>query len=141
MNQIRLYIAGPMTDVTNENHPAFRTAWHMGLQRGHHMVSPHFLESVIEVQTRVKLGPAAVYRHVLPIDVYALSSCDAVIALPGWHSSKGCKLEAMAADLMGIPWFGCFPAFAMHETEKELKDTLTLAFRQMEERFAYTGNS
>lgn len=101
---MRVYIAGKMTGMPDNNRPAFATAWNLLMQAGVDAVSPHFLESAIEIDTRSKMGTAAVYRHVLPVDTFAISSVDAVIALPGWEDSRGAQFEKHFADLIEIPW-------------------------------------
>lgn len=93
-----------MSGQPNCNRHSFRVAWVYLTNLGYLPVSPHFLEAPVEVESRMNIGPAALYRHVLPVDIFALSTCHAVVALPGWEQSKGCGLEKHAADLMDIPW-------------------------------------
>lgn len=101
---MRVYIAGPMTGQPNNNRDAFAFAWNRLIEAGVDPVSPHFLESAIEIENRTRMGTAAVYRHVLPVDCFAISSVDAVVALPGWETSRGCLFEKHFADLIEIPW-------------------------------------
>jgi hypothetical protein len=101
---MRIYVAGPMTGLPDNNRKAFAFAWNRLMDAGFDAVSPHFLESAIEVETRAKIGIAAVYRHVLPVDLFALSGVDGVLALPGWEESRGAKFEKHFADLIEIPW-------------------------------------
>ncbi len=102
---MRVYIAAPMSDVIEDNNrAAFVYAWGELMKEGIDAVSPHFLENVIEVKTRARMGRAAVYRHVLPTDVFAISSCNACLALPGWDDSVGCRFEKNFADICEIPW-------------------------------------
>jgi hypothetical protein len=98
-----------MTGYDNNNRKAFAYAWNKLVERGFDPVSPHFLESAIEIETRAKMGTAAVYRHVLPVDCFAISSVDAVLALPYWRYSKGCQFEKHFADLIEIPWISPSP--------------------------------
>ena len=101
---MRVYLAGPMTGLPQNNREAFAYAWNKLIEEGFDAISPHFLESAIEIETRAKMGTAAVYRHVLPVDCFAISSADAVLALPGWEDSRGCNFERHFADLIEIPW-------------------------------------
>lgn len=105
---MRVYVAGPMTGILDNNKPAFALAWTRLHEAGFEAISPHFLESVMEVKTREAMGTAAVYRHVLPVDIFALSSVEAVLALPNWQGSRGAKLEKHFADLIEIPWVSSF---------------------------------
>ncbi len=101
---MRIYVAGPMTGLPDNNRAAFAYAWNRLMEAGLDAVSPHFMESAIEVETKARMGTAAVYRHVLPVDLFALSSVDGVLALPGWEDSRGAKFEKHFADLIEIPW-------------------------------------
>lgn len=101
---MRIYIAGGMTGKPDNNRAAFSEAWNFFHRHGVEATSPHFLESAIEVETRARMGTAAVYRHVLPTDCFAISSVDAVVALPGWEESRGANFEKHFADLIEIPW-------------------------------------
>ena len=54
---MRVYIAGPMTDVVNNNRPAFARAWNELIRHGFDAISPHFLESAVEIDTRPFFEP------------------------------------------------------------------------------------
>lgn len=101
---MRVYIAGPMTGLPENNGPAFAKAWRMLHDAGHDPISPHFLESSLPPEVRERMGTGGIYRSVLPIDVFAMSTVDAVLALPGWQFSRGAKFEKHFADLCDIPW-------------------------------------
>ncbi len=101
---MRVYIAGPMTGYKDNNRHAFAFAWNRLMEAGFDAVSPHFMESAIEVETKARMGQPAVYRHVLPVDLFALSSVDAVLALDGWENSKGALFERHFTTLIQIPW-------------------------------------
>jgi len=103
---MRIYIAGPMTGLPNNNRDAFVYAWKELTEAGFEAVSPHFLESSIPETLRRNLGLPAVYRQVLPIDIFALSTSDAVLALPAWEGSKGAHFEYHYCNLCMIPWIG-----------------------------------
>lgn len=95
----RIYIMGPMTGMPDMNREAFAMAEGMALFRGMTPINPHSMETPAEDgESREEM-----YRRVMPGDIYELSTCDFVLALPGWERSRGCALEAHAADLMGIP--------------------------------------
>ena len=47
---MRVYVAGPMTGMENNNREAFAYAWNRLLEAGVDPVSPHFLESAIEIE-------------------------------------------------------------------------------------------
>lgn len=97
----RVYIMGPMSGKPDLNKAAFSAANRMLLMRGLMPLNPHHIE--VPAPRGASLSDAEIYRHVMPMDLFALSTAHAVLALPGWEASKGCSLEAHAADLMGIP--------------------------------------
>lgn len=97
----RVYIMGPMSGRPNLNREAFSIANDKLLLHGYWPINPHHIESPFPRGEPFK--QEQMYRQVMPMDVFALSTADAVIALPGWEMSRGSALEAHAADLMGIP--------------------------------------
>lgn len=42
------------------------------------------------------------YYYYMGKDIEKLLQCDAVIQMPGWEESKGCRCEAATADIYGI---------------------------------------
>jgi hypothetical protein len=92
-----------MTDLPDKGRAAFTYAWNRLMQAGFTAISPHFLENAIDIETRAHKSKEEVYRYALPIDLFALSSCDAIMVLPGWADSDGTNFELHGARLMGIP--------------------------------------
>jgi hypothetical protein len=98
----RVYIGGPMTKEKDKGTAAFVYAWNRLKKAGYYPVSPHHLENAIDIETRAKLSKEEVYRYALPIDIFALSSCDVMIVLPRYYDSDGTGFEQHGAKLMGI---------------------------------------
>lgn len=113
-----------MSGIKDHNRASFAKAWNKFTQAGFDVVSPHFLESVIEIDTRATMGPGHVYRYAIPIDVFAISSVDVCVALPGWEHSKGCKLEKHCAELMHIPWVGMRSRYPEYMNDMSDEDKL-----------------
>jgi hypothetical protein len=112
-----------MTGHPDHNRAAFTYAWNRLQAAGYTAISPHFLENGIEVEARAKSGVAEIYRYALPIDLFAMSSCDAVMSLPGWENSRGSLFEGHGAGLMEIPivdGYGLLPSVG------RLREDLTL---------------
>lgn len=90
----RIYIAGPMTGLTEHNFPAFHAAADQLRQAGWNVVNP-----AENFGGRTDL-PREDY---LRADVALLVGCDAVAMLGGWEDSRGAKLEYLLARELGMP--------------------------------------
>lgn len=93
----RIYIAGPMTGLPENNFPVFHEAAKQWRANGWHVVSP--AESFGSDGTLP-------YRYYVEHDVYLLLSCDAIAVLPGWNSptARGSVWEYFIAKvLLNVP--------------------------------------
>jgi len=102
---VRIYIAGPMSGLPNNNYPAFGYAFDRLVQAGLEPVSPHLLEANISVKQKEGMTRGQLYKLVLPGDIFAVASCQGIVTLPGWSLSKGANFELHAARLFEIPEF------------------------------------
>ena len=123
---MRVYIAGPMGKwaLQDYNRASFEQAWNHLTKAGVTAISPHFLESAIDIEARARMGAGALYRYAIPIDIFALSSCQAALALPGWEDSKGSCVEQVNAGLMEIPWVA--PDTTLHKGPGDIGQPLAL---------------
>ena len=99
----RPYICGPMTGCENNNYDRFSYLLRALRDIGLDPQSPHLLEANIPNTAKVEMDKGALYRMVIPGDVYMLSTCDSAIALPGWKYSEGTGFELSAARLFRQP--------------------------------------
>ena len=105
-----LYIAGPMADVPEFNHPLFNAVDDILQDDGFGTVNPAALDKQDEV---VHSGDFATGKGVqslnraafLKRDFQHLSHCDGIVLLPGWQSSVGANAELMASHIMGLDVF------------------------------------
>lgn len=84
----RVYVAGPMTGLPEHNFPAFHAAtarlrWH-----GYVVCCP--------TENGAPEGGKS-WAHYMRRDLADLLTCDAVVTLPGWQSSRGASLEVFIA--------------------------------------------
>lgn len=103
---MRLYLAGGMSGIPQCNFPAFDAAAADLRARGYYIVSPAELD---DQQTRDAAMASADGNHVDPNRTWGdflsrdvkivADDVHGVIFLPGWHKSKGAKLEAFVALL------------------------------------------
>lgn len=113
--QIRkVYIAGPMTGIPQFNIPAFERAAARLRAAGFEVVSPVERDSeAVQAAGRAspdgKLGPGntiagETWGQILARDVIIVADeVDGVVVLPGWHKSRGARLEVFVALLCNKP--------------------------------------
>jgi len=90
---MKLYIAGPVTGIQDDNAPAFATAAHLLRAAGYEVVSP------LEVCPEKGLP----WSEYMKRDIAALVTCDGVALLEGHQNSKGATLESHIADKLDMP--------------------------------------
>ncbi|MCU9949812.1 DUF4406 domain-containing protein [Pseudomonas sp. PDM13] len=78
----RIYLAGPMTGLPDENRPAFNAEAARLRKLGYQVENP------------AELNPPGTPRHIcMRVDIQALLGCDTIALLPGWIDSSGALLE------------------------------------------------
>lgn len=90
---MKLYIAGPMTGISDYNYPQF------------HAVAAKLRDAGFEVECPAEndLEPGLDWHVYLRHAIKRLLDCDAVATLPAWERSKGARLEVMIAERLGMP--------------------------------------
>ena len=87
---MKIYVAGPMTGLTEFNYPAFHAAAAALRAVGHQVENP------AENPDPACKSWAGYMRMALA----QLATCDAVYILPGWRVSRGARIEhGLALDL------------------------------------------
>lgn len=90
---MRIYISGPITgrvieDATEE----FARAEEAIRAAGHEPVNP----------LKNGLDPKAEWIDHMEADLWLLRDCDAIVMLPGWVASNGCRIEVSVAALLRL---------------------------------------
>lgn len=88
---MRVYIAGPMTGLPEFNFPAFNAMAEVLRADGWHVENPAEHGHV----------DGAEWGDYLRCDISRLSTCSAMMLLPGWSSSRGARLEVSIAKELG----------------------------------------
>lgn len=92
---VKVYLAGPMTGLPDDNLPAF----HEGAARlralGYEVVSP--------AETDGEPQSSRTWADWMRRDIALLLVCDGVACLPGWEASRGATLETDIARGLGMP--------------------------------------
>ena len=90
---LRVYLAGPMTDIVDDNKPAFDRAASLLRALGFHVESPAENKAPCENPTLEDWMRTAIPQ---------MLTCNAVVMLPGWPNSKGARLEKELAVKLGM---------------------------------------
>lgn len=132
---MRIYISGPMTGQNDLNRKAFNTISAWLRKRGHFVINPHDLSPIFGSEeslrdsfeclyggkSQVRMETAELARTVLLADFAAIRSCDAILLLENWDTSKGAKTELLHALSLGKIVYD-FTACDLNVLEKELKE-------------------
>ena len=121
---MKVYIAGPMEGLPDNNFSAFDYARDEWIKAGHDVVSPADITRESGNTTR---------RTAYSDDIPALMGCSAIALLPGWRESKGTLLEIHAAEDVDMPIYDArFPRSPTHikETIREEAGRLVAGARQ-----------
>jgi len=90
---MRVYIAGPMTGLPDDNHPAFNDMEQRLLAFGFAPINP-----ARNFGGQKDLNRAEVMRF----DLAMLLQCEAIVFLPGWQESSGASVEHAVAAQLGL---------------------------------------
>jgi Domain of unknown function (DUF4406) len=91
MTTLRIYIAGPMTGKKDYNYPAFNKEAELLRGYGHTVINPAEINNV-----------NTPWHECIRKNIVELVSCNALQLLPGWHDSRGAKLEYYIAESLGM---------------------------------------
>ncbi|KDR25445.1 DUF4406 domain-containing protein [Caballeronia zhejiangensis] len=89
---MKLYIAGPMSNLPELNFPAFYAEAARLRALGFEIVNP----------AEVDVGPNPTWLSCMRADIKVLVDCDGIALLPGWEKSPGATLEHTIARGLGL---------------------------------------
>jgi hypothetical protein len=128
---MRVYLAGPMTNIPQFNFPAFDAAEADLTSRGYDVVPPFDLHDPI-VRPRclasqdgaVDSVPGTTWGYALARDVEIIADHDieAIVCMKGWERSRGARLEVFVARLLGLPVYAYAPDELYQMSEAKLAD-------------------
>lgn len=88
----RDYVAGPMTDLTDFNYPAFNSVADRLRALGYEVENPADHGNVEGAQ----------WTDYMAYDLTRLGLCGVIDLLPDWEKSQGARLEVLIAERLGI---------------------------------------
>ena len=91
----RIYVAGPMTGLPDNNYPAFHDAAARLRRRAWHVENP-------AENPKPHTDAACEWTAYMRMGMSQLMTCHAIYLLPGWQKSKGAKLEHLVAQKLGL---------------------------------------
>ena len=100
---MKIYLAGPMRGIANDNHPAFDSAAAMLRTNGHTVWSP--AEHDRTNGTEIGEVDGRKLKSQILWDLECIANADAVVLLPGWIRSNGVRLELEMARFIGCEVF------------------------------------
>lgn len=86
----RIYLSGPMSDLPDNNYPAFHAAAAHLRAEGHHVENP------------AENPPQESWAAYMRVALTQMLTCDEVYLLPGWEKSSGAVWEASIAHGLGM---------------------------------------
>lgn len=105
---MKVYIAGPMTGLPQNNFPAFDEAARWLREQGYTVVSPAELDDPVDRDLALKDLPATkTWGDFLARDVKLIADTgiDGIVLLPDWFKSRGARLEATVGMLCGLAFY------------------------------------
>jgi hypothetical protein len=87
----RLYLAGKMTGLPENNYPAFHAAAAQLRALGYQVTNP----------AENPAPPCGSWQGYMRISIPQVCAADAIVMLPGWKDSKGARIEHLVARVVG----------------------------------------
>ena len=125
---MKIYIAGPMSNIPRYNFPAFADAAARWREIGHDVITPPEITNALwrerygrdydPVTDRAEWGDP-VTCELFKRDLAAVCDVDAIALLPGWHQSRGAKMEITIARALGKVCY-CAQTFTPLDVEAQI---------------------
>lgn len=101
---MRIYLAGPMTGITQLNFPRFNAEAARLRELGFTVINP----------AEINADTSKCWRDCMRADIRELVTCDAIALLPGWERSRGAALEHHIMTMLGLAVFTVDELVEMH---------------------------
>jgi hypothetical protein len=91
---MKIYLAGPMSNLPSWNFPAFHAAAAKLRSLGHEVFNPAEIDGGDTSQS---------WEYYMRKDIVLVAMSEAIAVLPGWEKSRGATLEVYIARKLGMP--------------------------------------
>ena len=91
-----LYVAGPMSNLPDNNYPAFNEAAAQLRAAGFTVLNP------VDVDTTGTTEDERTWKWYMRRTLQMMLDADAIATLPGWSASKGASIEVRVAAMLGV---------------------------------------
>lgn len=88
-----LYLAGPMTGLSEFNYPAFNRVAKQLRDFGFYVVNPAELSPTTDQS----------WEYYMKITIAGMVTCDGIFLLNGWEASRGARIEDNLARSLAMP--------------------------------------
>lgn len=101
---MRLYIAGPMTGLTDHNYPAFFEAEKRLISMDYLPINPAWIhgDTLEEALANSEQDPKS-WEYYMRHGLMALVQADGLCLLDGWQASRGARAEVAVALTLNMP--------------------------------------
>ena len=109
---VRIYLAGPMTNIPQFNIPTFMKAAKELREAGWEVFNPGEADvnqhgdfwKTLKTGSHEEAEPFGwSYKECLKLDLnWILDKAECIAFLPGWENSKGCRAEKALAECLGL---------------------------------------
>jgi nucleoside 2-deoxyribosyltransferase len=108
MKTKKAYISGPISGLENGNFDKFKFAQLKLEKEGYIVENPHEIgKEIYKKWSKIKIETQdqekEMWNEFMKEDIKFLLLCDCVFVLDNWETSKGCVLELLIAQKLGIP--------------------------------------
>lgn len=93
---MKVYLAGKMTGEPDYGYPKFHTAAAALRAAGYQVVNPAELWGG-------EIDPSRTWAEYMRRGIQEMLTCEAVVALPCWHDSRGARVELRLAHELDMP--------------------------------------
>jgi len=136
---VKVYLAGPMSNIPQFNFPAFFAAAEQLRAAGFEVVSPAEIDNAEDKGAALAstdgdmrtIENKKTWGDFLARDVKLLADTgiQGIVFLPNWQDSKGAKLEAFVGLLQGFKFWEYEDGFAYCVTSRSVIDAISDAIR------------